>query len=96
MLSTKIMLEGSKSMTNIKENADILDLINLSRTSDSDDVDGKKGFGGKNIYLERWKVWEPRLKSDNWILESFFEEWNLTCETLLWIKNIANEMGFVF
>ena len=56
MLSTKIMLEGLKSMTNIKENADILDLINLSRTSDSDDVDGKKGFGGKNIYLERWKV----------------------------------------
>ena len=59
MLSTKIMLEGLKSMTNIKENADISSLINLSRISDFDNNDGKKGFYGKNIYPESWKV--PRI-----------------------------------
>ena len=56
MLSTKIMLEGLKGMTNIKENADILSLINLSRTNNYDDYNGNKDFDGKNIYPESWKV----------------------------------------
>lgn len=59
MLSTKIMLEGLKSMTNIKENADISSLINLSQISDFDNNDGKKDFYGKNIYPASWKV--PRI-----------------------------------
>ena len=59
MLSTKILLEGLKNMTNIKENADISSLINLSRISDFDNNDGKKDFYGKNIYPESWKV--PRI-----------------------------------
>ena len=57
ILSREFMLEGLKSMTNIKENTDILSLINLSRTKVP-----TKNDSGKTIYPESWKV--PRLPAN--------------------------------
>lgn len=58
MLSIKFMLEGLRSMRNIKENADILSLINLSQTK----VPTNNNSDGKTIYPESWKV--PRLPAN--------------------------------